>query len=349
MAESDIKTKYMYIRWFLLRLAMVAYDIFAVNFAYFLALLVRFYVNNEFNVWAVKYIPAFWHFAPYYTLCCLVVFGAAGLYKSLWKYASLNDVNRILISSIITCVIHVVGTLVFVMRMPITYYAFGAAFQFALIALSRFSYRLIRIEQGWFFKKRKPGTVNVLVVGTGEASRAVIKHLEREDSSIAQPVCIVDFTGNEVGGTLAGVPVMGGLQKIQSAVKEYNVERVMLADSAMSAQVRREIRRICQEIGVGVQDFSSCFQSVPSKIPVNILLEYVDGPVEILMEESETVQRQILPEELERTEKYIVSAVSAKEGTLQIRLIHDLIRPNDTQDEWVQRYEKETGEDISFF
>lgn len=57
----DITTskKYIYIRWLLLRLGLVIFDVLAVNAAYYLALVVRFYVNFEFNVWAVKYVPAF--------------------------------------------------------------------------------------------------------------------------------------------------------------------------------------------------------------------------------------------------------------------------------------------------
>ena len=52
----------------LIRLALVLFDAVAVNLAYYMALVIRFYVNYEFNEWAVKYVPAFWKFVPYYTL-----------------------------------------------------------------------------------------------------------------------------------------------------------------------------------------------------------------------------------------------------------------------------------------
>lgn len=345
MPGTNIDKKYMYIRWFLLRFGLIVYDILVVNFAYFLALLVRFYVNFEFNVWAVKYVPAFMEFAPAYTVCCLILFSAFGLYKSLWKYAGLHDMNRIIVSSVITCVIHIVGTLLFVMRMPISYYALGAAFQFVLITISRFSYRLILIEKGRFFKKRKPGTINVMVVGMGESSRTVIKHLERDESSIAHPVCAVDFRNSELAGTMAGVPVVGGIDQIRTAVKEYNVERVMLADSVMPPEIRREVREICREIGVETQNFSSFFQSVPGRIPLKTILEYTDGPIELVAEDGQGSELT----DVDPNGKYIVSSIRAEDGTLRIRLIQDVLLPNDTQAEWVQNYQKDTGEDISFF
>ena len=45
-----------------LRLTLVLFDILAVNLSYFVALIVRFYVNFEFNEWAVRYVPAFLEF-----------------------------------------------------------------------------------------------------------------------------------------------------------------------------------------------------------------------------------------------------------------------------------------------
>ena len=84
MEETEKKHKFVYIRWFFVRLAMVLFDIFAVNFAYFIALIIRFYVNFEINEWAVRYIPAFRAFAPWYTVCCLVIFGAFKLYNNRW-------------------------------------------------------------------------------------------------------------------------------------------------------------------------------------------------------------------------------------------------------------------------
>lgn len=349
VTNSDMSTRTMYIRWFLLRFGLVAYDILAVNFAYILALLVRFYVNSEFNVWAVRYIPAFLKFSPFYTVCCLVVFYVFGLYKSLWKYAGLNDMNRIAVTSLITCGIHICGTLLFVMRMPITYYALGAAFQFVLIVISRFSYRIVLIEKSRFFKKRKPGTVNVLIVGEGEACRTVIKHFERDENSLANPVCVMDYTNCESGVTMAGIPVISRTDNLQHTVTQYNVERVILADTAMPLETYEEIRNLCKKINLEVQVFSEYFQSVPSKIPLKILMDYVDGPVEIITEDADSADRTLRPEQVDMSQRYIVSSICAKGDTLQIRLVRDLLQPNDTQADWVRLYREESGEDVSFF
>lgn len=351
MADLMTNRKFLYIRWFLLRFGLVVYDLFAVSISYYLALLVRFYVNYEFNIWAVKYVPAFFRFAPYYGVSCLVVFTALGMYKSLWKYASLSDMNRIIAASIITCVIQVAGTLLFVMRMPLSYYGLGAAFQFVLITISRFSYRLLLIEKERVskYKYRRHGSNRVMVVGSGESSRTVIKHLERDMNNMLSPVCVIDFENPTIRGTMAGIPMIGGMDQLNKAVKKYRIDRVVLADSVMPQEIRREVRQICKEIDVAVQNYSEFFQSTSGKIPLKTMLEYVNGPVVLKIGQEEFAYENPEQAALGTTEKYIVSSVCAKEGTIWMELIQDVLLPNDMQEEWVEQYREETGEDISFF
>ena len=313
----------------MLRLGLVLFDIFAVNAAYFLALIVRFYVNYEFNVWAVRYVPAFFEFVPFYTVCSLVVFWLFGLYKSLWKYAGLSGMNRIMGASAVTCVIHIAGTLMFVMRMPITYYVLGAAFQFVLITISRFSYRLLVIERDKFSKIRNRNIANVLVVGLGESSCTVIKHLERDPANMAKPVCMIDISNTEFQGTMAGVPVLGGIKKIPDAVRKYRIDRVLVADTIVPPEVRSEVKKYCKDLNIPVQDFSGYLQSTPIRIPLKSLLEYVDGPVLIEIGEERTRYNSAKQALAGILEKYIVASVFCASDTLCIWLIQDLLRPNE--------------------
>ena len=124
-------------------------DIIAVNAAYFLALLLRFYVNYEFRPTVSFYLTDFLTFAPFYTVLCIAVFFFFRLYGGMWQYAGINDMNRIIGASVVTAVLHVVGTALFIRRMPITYYIIGAILQFLFITLIRFGYRI------WLVEKKK--------------------------------------------------------------------------------------------------------------------------------------------------------------------------------------------------
>ena len=49
------------------------------------------------------------------------------------------------------------------------------------------------------------------------------------------------------------------------------------------------------------------------------------------------------------TGKYVVKSVSGQNNRLVVELQKDILVLNDVKEEWVQSYQKETGEDISFF
>ena len=349
MEETEKQHKSVYIRWFFLRLAMVLFDIFAVNFAYFIALIVRFYVNFEINEWAVRYIPAFRTFAPWYTVACLIIFGLFKLYNNRWKYAGLNDLNRILMACLVTCVVQVVGSTVFVLRMPITYYLIGSVIQFCMIAASRFAYRLFLMERSRVRNRRNATSIPVMIVGVGETSHIVRRHLERDSENAAHPVCLADFRGEEFGNMMEGLPVISGVNRIADAIKKYSVECVILADSTMPADVRKAVREICGELNVDVQDFAGYFQESRGAVTLRNLMEYVKGEVELAVNGKSQVFANSEQAVLSVTGKYVVRSVAARENRLVVELQKDILVPNDVKEEWVQTYEKETGEDISFF
>ena len=111
---------------------IILLDIIAVNGAYYLALVMRFFVHGEFRPIAeTKYIPGFLHFAPFYTVLCLLVFALFRLYGGMWQVAGINDMHRILGANAVTAVLQVIGTWLIWrpggghVRMPISYYVIG--------------------------------------------------------------------------------------------------------------------------------------------------------------------------------------------------------------------------------
>lgn len=340
---------YIRIRWFLIRFAMVLYDILAVNLAYWLALVVRFYVGGQINVYATWCFPAFQTFAPYYTVCCIAVFACFRLYSGIWKYAGINDMNRIIGANAVTFVIQVAGTLLFVTRMPITYYLLGAVMQFMAIAVSRFSFRLISTEKLVALKVRNQAGLKTMIVGVGETARIVRKGFEGDQANAVRTVCMFDCTSGNGSRLMDGIPVVRGMDRMKEYIRKYNVEYVLLADSAMSEETGREIKRICREADVDVQDFSGCFQVNGMELPLGKLLQYTRGPVEIITNGMAQVFADGEQAVLAMDGKYNVQSVSVHDGRLSVEVSKHQVVLNDLNEDWVQKMEEETGETISFF
>lgn len=338
-----------YLGWAVKRLALLVYDILIVNFSYLLALVIRFYVNGEFRAIASeKYIPAFWAFMPYYTVLSVVVFLVFKLYNNRWKQAGLHDLNRIFVANVITSVIHIGGTLLFVCRMPITYYFIGAALQFLLISASRFAYRFWVLERSRI-QRRNNAKVNVMIVGVGETARIVRNQIESDNANIARPVCVFAYHDSPAGSLINGLPVVKGLSKLPEHISKYQVKCVILADSLMPLETRKQIREICRKSNVEIQDFSAYMATDGYQITLRKLMEYASGPVEIKLE-GKTQRFQNGEEALMAYPgKYEVKLLYAEADCLGVEIAQKTVILNDTDQDWVRDTENETGEEISFF
>ena len=161
--------------WQTIGVLLVIYDLFVVNLAYFIALWLRF--DLSYSRIPRNYFSAWLHFAPFYTVFCMILFFALRLYQSIWRFASYVELIRVIISSAVSAVFHaVIITFVF-HRMPISYYIVGALFQFLGILSVRFSYRFILL-----MKKQKSSSSKarrVMIIGAGQAGQMIIRDMKK--------------------------------------------------------------------------------------------------------------------------------------------------------------------------
>lgn len=331
---------------FLQRLILLIYDILAVNLSVYLALLTRFYVAHQFNPISARYFFYYGKYAPEYTLFCLIVFAAFKLYSGMWKYAGLNDMTRILAANAVTCVGHVVGTLVCGIRMPITVYGISAVIQLCLIAAGRLAYRVLQVERERLWTAGK-ASVNALIVGVGGNAHTTVRQLENE--SIVRPVCMLNFKEAARYSMFDGIPVVNGVENLEKAIEKYHVNLVVLASAAIPKEMKKQIREVCRNQNVEVQSYSGFFDKSGSTITLRNLAEYSSGAVEIVRNGRREVYNDCEQALIEIEGKYAVKSISAKAGMLVIELTDSHVVTNDLNEEWVKKQVQATGEDISFF
>ncbi len=231
---------------------VIVLDIIAVNVAYLLALAVRYYVNNEFHPGSLPFINVFYRFAPWYTVICIVVFFIFHLYGGIWKYADIGDMNHIVTANVVTAIIHIVCTMAFYQRMPISYYCGGAAFQLIFTIIIRFAYRFFVIER----RRTKKTIGNAMVIGVGEAGRQTMRLL---DSGVAySTACLVDLTGDHDINPINGVPIYS-LDGIEKALEKHDIKCVFLAEPEISDKQREDIQTLCKYKKVVMRDYTSFF------------------------------------------------------------------------------------------
>ena len=160
--------------WRVISLYLVLFDVVSINFSYLFALLLRF--DFKFSVIPEGYFRSYLYFTPMYTIVCIVIYYVLKLYRSIWRFAGFDELNRILGANLIVGAVHWVGITVIYRRMPLSYYVVGWLVQFSLCVLIRFSYRFINMERSKLAKKTNSGT-KIMVIGAGAAGTAIARML----------------------------------------------------------------------------------------------------------------------------------------------------------------------------
>lgn len=252
--------------WKLISIYLVIYDIFAVNVSYLAALFFRF--DMHISSIPPEYMQAFIKFAPIYTIFSLFVFHVLRLYNSLWQFASFDELNRIIISSIFTTLFQAAFMTIFMIRMPISYYVFGAFLQFAMIVGVRFSYRYINLERNRRYNNQA-AIHNVMIIGAGAAGKTILREMRNSQGMSGKACCVIDDNPNKWDRTMEGVPVVGGRDSIMNAVKTYNIDRIMFAIPSASTKDKRDILNICKETKCELKSLPGIYQLANGEVSLS--------------------------------------------------------------------------------
>ncbi len=252
--------------WHIIAIYLIIYDIIAVNFSYFFALLLRF--DMSYSSIPAEYLHAFMVFAPFYTAFVLIAFTMFNLYNSLWRYASFSELNRIIIASVITTAFQIIGITLIVHSMPASYYVFGAILQICLVTGVRFGYRYINMLRTRR-EKNRTARHNVMVIGAGAAGQMILRELNSSNKLTSKACCVIDDNPNKWNRLIEGVPVEGGRDSILTAVEKYDIDRILVAIPSASPQEKRDVLNICKETHCELKSLPGVYQLAKGDISIS--------------------------------------------------------------------------------
>ena len=257
--------------WQIIAFFMMIYDLIVVNASYLLALWLR-YDGNFFDINEPLY-EAWIRFAPIYGVFCLFLFSGMHLYKSMWRFASYNELSRVFIASVIASLFHTAGiTLMFpfmetgYVRMPFSYYLMGPVIQFVLLAAVRFSYRFILFER--IKRERSQSAARVMLIGAGSAGQMLLRDLNNARELDNKVCCIIDDNPNKWGRYIDGIPIVGGRDDILHNATKYRIDKIFLAIPRASREDRRDILNICSETGCELRNLPAMYQLANGDVTV---------------------------------------------------------------------------------
>ncbi|MES9852967.1 MAG: nucleoside-diphosphate sugar epimerase/dehydratase [Candidatus Thiodiazotropha sp. L084R] len=227
----------------------LAHDVLMVPIAWFLA----FWFRYNLEVVPVSYYADALHALLFILPVQLAAFLLFGLYRGIWRFASLPDIMRILKAVLVGTVVGVALLFVFTRAggvprsVPVIY----AILLVMFLSGPRLIYRLLKDRN----LDLAPGK-RVLIVGSGKAGEMLARDILRNRRGDFRPVAFIDDKQRRQGREIHGLPVAGTSEDIPELCEELSIDVIMLAiPSASSSQMRRVVE-YCEASGIP-------FRSVP--------------------------------------------------------------------------------------
>ena len=169
-----------------------------------------------------------------------VIFWWTGLYKGLWRFASLPDLWNIAKAAVlgalaIAITLFLYNRLSTVPRTVLTVYPLVLA---VLLGAPRLLYRYWKDSR--LDSSARAPSQRVLVLGAGKAGEALVRDLRRDNRYT--PVGFLDDNAHLRGGRVHGVPVFGTIDQLPALARETAAEMLVIAiPTANKAQMRRAV------------------------------------------------------------------------------------------------------------
>ena len=251
--------------WYAVTTVLIIYDLIVAAGAYFLALWLRHDCN--FTDIPKEYVYAWLKFLPIYAVLTVGVYFLFNLYRSLWRFASFLELERIAYASLILGASHTLLITLIFERMPITYYVFGIAIQFMLTVAVRFAYRFVLLERSKKLSARRRAVANrVMLIGAGLAGQMILRDLHMAERGEDVVCCIIDDDSNKWGLFIDGVPIVGGRDDILLNVEKFKIEKIYLVIPSATAAQRRDILNICKETGCELKNLPGVYESLTGEV-----------------------------------------------------------------------------------
>ena len=175
------------------------------------------------------------------------VFWSVGLYRGLWRFASVPDLWNILKASllgmlVILLVLAIYNRFESVPRTVLLVYPLVLT---GLLGVPRLAYRAWKDHQVSGYEK---GAQRVLILGAGRAGEALVRDLRR--SGAYEPVGFLDDDRSLHGSRVQGIPILGSLDEAAAIAREVSARLLVIAIPSLDAAGLQRVMGICERSGL---------------------------------------------------------------------------------------------------
>ncbi|WP_422126386.1 polysaccharide biosynthesis protein [Thioalkalivibrio sulfidiphilus] len=215
-----------------------------------------------------------------------VLFWGFGLYRGIWRFASIPDMARIAKAVLIGTLL--ISGMIFLMRLgqvPRSVVFLYPIFLTMGLVGPRLMYRWIKDHH---IRPKSQEGRHALIIGAGKSADFLLRDLLKHDSY--QPIGILDDSTKKWGHELHGVRVLGGLGQLEQWLERLDVEVVLVAIPSASPKIMRHVVDTCASANVECVTLPSLVELADGQVTVSRLrpvrLEDLLGRPEISLDDA---------------------------------------------------------------
>ncbi len=281
-------------------------DVGSLALSYTLSFAIRFD-----NILFFEQFALYWQVFFPLLIIRLVVFEAMGLYRRLWRYASVRELLSVVwavgLSSILCGIFILVLWLwpsdTFVTGFPRSVVVIDAMLSLLLVGGVRFASRWQQETQRPTAARDNTGPTGdrpALIVGAGDAGAMAAREMLRNPQLGYHLVGFLDDDPDKLGLRIHGVPVVGSLADLARCVQELQVRQVLIAmPTAPGAAVRRVVE-LAQDAAVEIRTLPGYYELIGGQVSVQRA-----RPVQL----EDLLRRAPTPLDLQGVTSYLTDAV----------------------------------------
>lgn len=233
--------------------AAFAHDLVMAALSFILSLFLR--VGGDITQYSPKLLLVY---DLGFTATAAAVFLWAGLYRGIWRYASLPDLLALFRAATLTILIYFPA--MFLMTrladMPRSLVGINWLLLMALLGGPRFAYRVFKDRGlGHVFESASYAPVPILLIGAREGADLFIRALARDPRRSYRVVGILADGAARVGRDIGGVPILGTFDEVKSVVdrltrRDARPQRLIVCGDALERPVARRLLDFSAEAGI---------------------------------------------------------------------------------------------------
>jgi FlaA1/EpsC-like NDP-sugar epimerase len=198
-----------------------------------------------------------------------LIFWRFGLYRGVWRYASLHDLRLIVLTVSVAAL--AIPALLVLARMaspvPRSVFVLDPLLLLIMMGGSRLAYRAWK--EGRLGGLARPQATPVLVMGAGDAAETLVRDLGAKREW--RVVGLLDNASGRQGRQIHGIPVRGRLDDVARVAEDLDVSHVIIAMPSASHTVRRRAVNLAAQAGLKVMTVPSFDDIVSGKVTVSQL------------------------------------------------------------------------------